>query len=361
MTATPPPPLVCLLASDPAAVDPLRVLAAQLADRRDAPRTELVRPAELEPGGRLPACALMVFCGDVVPGDLIDAARARGAGVFWLEAGAAPRLDRRSLIPGRLRRCLAQVAEIHARDAAAAQALGRMLGGAVPVHASGLLARHPPARSCNASELEALDEALAGRPVWFAYSLPAAEFDAALAAHAFALRHAHRLLLIAAPRDPRDGPELAARAAALGLETARRLAEDEIAATTQVYVADAEDDPGLFLRLAPVAWLGGSLTPGEGAPPAQPAAALGTALIVGREAERGFVDGLCAAGAARRIARPADLGPAVAALIAPEAGAAAALQAWTLATQGADVTWAAARAICDWLALNARTGAGAGR
>jgi 3-deoxy-D-manno-octulosonic-acid transferase len=355
MPATP-PPLVCLVATDPAAVDPLRVLAAQLADRREAPRTELIRASDIEGGARLPACALLVLCGAVLPGDLIEAARAQGAGVFWLEAEAAPRLDRRSLIPGRLRRCLLQLAEIHARDAAAAQALGRQVGGAVPVHASGLLARHPPARSCNPSELEALDEALAGRPVWFAYSLPAAEFDAALAAHALALRQAHRLLLIAAPRDPRDGADLAARAAAMGLETARRLAEDEIAATTQVYVADTEDDPGLFLRLAPVAWLGGSLTPGEGSPPAQPAAALGTALILGRETERGFIDSLCAAGAARRIARATDLGPAVAALIAPEAGSAAALQAWTLATQGADVTWAAARAICDWLTLNARSG-----
>lgn len=355
------PPLVCLVAGDAAAVEPLRVLAAQLAESARPPATELLRAADLPPGGRLPAAALVVLCGDVLPAELIDSARARGAGVVWLEAGATPRLDRRSLIPGRLRRCLAQLTEIHARDPAAAQALTRMVGGAVPVHASGLLARFPPARSCNASELESLDSALAGRPVWFAYSLPAAEFDATLAAHVVALRQAHRLLLIAAPRDPRDGAELAARATALGLETARRLTEDEITATTQVYVADAEDDPGLFLRLAPVAWLGGSLTPGEGSPPAQPAAALGTALIVGREAERGFVDGLCAAGAARRIARSTDLGPAVAALIAPEAGAAAALQAWTLATQGADVTWSVARAINDWLALNHRPGTGAGR
>jgi 3-deoxy-D-manno-octulosonic-acid transferase len=342
-------PLVSLVAAEANAVEPLRVLAAALAERRDPPRTEVLRAPEL-PGRP----DLIVLAGEPLPGDLIQGAAEQGIGLFWVDAGPAPRLDRRGLLPGRLRRCLTAMAEIHARDAGSAQALQRLTGGAVPVMASGLLARHPPARPCNASELEALRGAVAGRPVWLAYSLPEAEFDAALAAHVAALRQAHRLLLIATPRNAQDGPELAARAAARGLETARRLAEQDIAPTTQVYVADAEDDPGLFLRLAPVAWLGGSLTPGAGAPPAQPAAALGTALIVGREAERGFVDALCAVGAARRIGRPGDLGPALGTLVAPEAGAAAALQAWTLATQGADVTGTVAQAICDWLVLNRR-------
>lgn len=351
VSAAPTAPLVSLLAVEPAATEPLRVLAAELADRRDPPRTEVLRLADLQ--GRLPGRpALAVLAGEPLPGDLIQSAAEQGIGLFWVDAGPAPRLDRRGLLPGRLRRCLQVMAQIHARDAGAAQALQRLAGGAVPVLASGLLARHPPAGPCNLSELEALREAVTGRPVWLAYSLPEAEFDAALSAHVAALRQAHRLLLIATPRNPAEGADLAARAAARGLETARRLAEQDITPTTQVYVADAEDDPGLFLRLSPVAWLGGSLTPGAGAPPAQPAAALGTALIVGRQVEPGFVDALCAVGAARRIGRPTDLGPALGALVAPEAGAAAALQAWTLATQGADVTGAVAQAICDWLVLN---------
>jgi 3-deoxy-D-manno-octulosonic-acid transferase len=345
-------PLVLLVAADEAAVAPLRVLAGELANLREAPRTELRRPGEGD--GRLPAgTALLVVAGEPLPADLIAAAAAQRAGPIWIEAGPAPRLDRRGLWPGRLRRCLAAMAEIHARDAAAAQALVRIVGSGVPVLTTGLLARHPPAPPCNEAELEVLRAAVAGRPVWLAHSLPETEFDAALAAHVAALRQAHRLVLIAAPRDPRQGPALAARAAALGLETARRLADEPLAPTTQVYVADAEDDPGLFLRLAPVTWLGGSLTPGLGSPPALLAAALGTALVVGPEGREGFVAALCATGAARRIARAADMGPAVAALIAPEAGAAAALQAWMLATQGADVTQTVVRAIRDWLALNA--------
>lgn len=351
LSAGDPPPLVCLVAAEPAAVEPLRVLASELAAPRDAPRTELLRPAE-GPARLPPETALAVLAGDPLPGDLIEAARAQRIGLIWVEAGSAPRLDRRGLVPGRLRRCLAVMAEIHARDSDAAQALKSLVPASVPVRLTGRLARHPPAPPCNASELEALREALGGRPAWLAHSLPAEEFGAALDAHVAALRQAHRLLLIAAPRDPREGAALAEMAAARGLETARRLAEDEIVPTTQLYVADADDDPGLFLRLAGVAWLGGTLTAGAGCPQAQPAAALGTALVVGPQGQGGMIEALCAVGAARRIARAPEMGEAVARLVAPDAAAAAALQGWTLATQGAGATLATAQAIRDWLALN---------
>lgn len=350
-------PLVCLLATDPGAVEPLKVLAAELAETRLAPATVLLRPADLALPERWPAAALIVIAGEVLPAEVIETAKTRRIGLFWVDAGPVPRLDRRIVLPWRLKRCLAALDEVHARDRPTAQSLLRRLPTGATVAPTGPLARHPSAVPCNESELDALRAALGGRPVWFAFSLPGAEFDAVLAAQAEALRLAQSLVLIAAPRDPRDGAELAARATAAGFETARRLAEDDILATTQVYVADAEDEPGLYLRLAPVTYLGGSMTPGTGAPPAAPAAALGTALIFGREAERGFLDQLHAVGGARRIQRPADLGAALAGLLAPEAGAAAALQAWTLATQGSEATFAVARAICDWLALNARPGA----
>lgn len=351
-------PRVWLCATEPDRLDPLKVLAAELAEVRDAPEVVLGRAAEAgNPVGEDPLPAnspfdLVVLAGDTIPAALVEGAKARGAGLFWIAAGPAPRLDRRGFLPGRLRRVLSQLTEIHARDADAAAALRGLLRGAVPVHATGLPARLPPARPCNPSELEALRESLGGRPAWFAFSLPAAEFEAALAAHASALRQAHRLILIIAPRDPRDGPGLTDCARAAGFDVARRLAEDEIDESIQVYVADAEDDPGLFLRLAPVTYLGGSLTPGSGTPAPETAAALGTALVYGPETASGFLDRLRGLGGGRQIRRAGDLGGALTGLLAPESGAAAALQAWTLATQGSDVTWTLARAIRDWLALN---------
>lgn len=363
------PPLVCLVPADPDAAEPLRVLAAHLAEGRSPPTTRLMRPDDLILPDRWPPAALIVLAGQPLPGDLIEAAQARRIGLIWAEAGPTPRLDRRGFWPGRLKRCLAALAEIHARDSAAALALVRQVPASVPVLATGTLARHAPAGGCNLSDLDDLRAALDGRPAWFGYSLPAAEFDAVLAAHGAALRLNHRLVLIAAPRDPREGADLAARAGALGFEAARRADAPTLAPTTQVLVADAEDEPGLFLRLAPVTYLGGSLTAGAGTPPAMPAAALGTALIFGREGDRGgtdrnldrsLPDQLHATGGGRRITRPAELGSALTALLAPEVGAAAALQAWTLATQGSEATLALARAVGDWLAVNAKSPAGEG-
>lgn len=356
--ARPRRPLVWFCATAPDRIEALRVLAAQLADFPDAPEVQISRAGEAPGDEGMLLADLIVLSGEVLPSALIEAAKARGAGLFWIAAGPAPRLDRRGLLPGRLRRVLGQFTEIHARDPEAAASLHAQLRGAVPVHATGLPARLPPALPCNPSELEALRASLGGRPAWFAFSLPEAEFEAALAAHAAALRQAHRLILIVAPRDPREGPALTERARAAGFETARRLAEDEIDDSIQVYVADAEDDPGLFLRLAPITFLGGSLTAGSGSPAPETAAALGTALVYGPEAGAGFLEALRRAGGGRRIGRAGDLGGALSALLVPESGAVAALQAWTLATQGADVTWELARAIRDWLALNRRGGTG---
>lgn len=349
-----PRPIVRLQATEPDRVAALRVLAAELAGFPNAPQVELFRPDQTAPDDGLTRATLMVLDGDTLPGDLIEAAHARRIGLIWVEAGERPRLDRRGLLPGRLRRCLLMMDAIHARDDVAARALARLVGPGVPVQTGGALARDPAAPPCNALELDALRAALGGRPVWFAYSLPPGECDAVLTAQVAAMRLAHRLLLILAPRDPRDGPELADRARALGLTAARRQAEEEIDESVQVYVADAEDGAGLFLRLAPVTYLGGSLTPGAGTPPPVEAAALGTALIFGPERRGGFPDQLRQVGGGRAILRPAELGPALSALLDPEAGARAALQAWTLATRGAQATWTTARAICDWLILNPR-------
>lgn len=349
-----PGPLIWLCAGEPDRHEPLRVLAAQLAELPVGPSLRLGAPAEFADPSLSPRADLVVLAGDVIPVAMVETAAARGIPVFWIGAGPSPRLDRRGLLPGRLRRVLSGFSEIHARDDEAASALTRLLRGQVAVHPTGQPARLPAAGSCNISELEALREALAARPVWFAYSLPEAEFAAALAAHAVALRQAHRLLMIAAPREARDGAPLTERARERGFQTARRQTDDEIDEGTQIYIADAEDDPGLFLRLAPVTFLGGSLTKGAGSPPPEPAAALGTALVFGPAAGSTFLDRLRATGGGRKIARPEGLGPALAALLAPEVGAAAALQAWTLASEGSDVTWALARAIGDWLALNPR-------
>lgn len=359
---------VWLHATTPDVVDMLRVLAAALADLPGAPGVLLTGTATQTGGtpGEDPRAlaaflarespVALVLAGGLLPPALIAAMRGRG-GVFLVDALQPQPPGYRRLVPGYTRALLSGCTEIHARTPAAAQALARLTRGAVAVHCCGTLARYPAAPPCNEAELGALRDAVGSRPCWFAYSLPAGEEDAALLAHAHALRSAHRLLMIAAPRDPARGPEIAARAQDVGFSIARRALDQDILETTQVYIADAEDEPGLFLRLAPVSYLGGSLTQDAGIPSPVLAAALGSAMIHGRFTDRGqraFLDALHAVGGGRRIAAAPDLGGALAALIAPDAGALAALNAWTLATEGADNTAALARSLCDWIALNAQ-------
>lgn len=359
-----------LHATDPAEYDALKLLAAQLNELRGALDC-MVTGRGPHPGpGEDPRVidawldrtqpALLVLAGTVLPPNLIERAQARGVALMLVNATHATAPGRWGLWPGFTRALLAAFDQIHTRSESAQSAFARQLRSAATVIYTGAMARFAPAPACNHAELAALRHVLAGRPVWFAYSLPRSEVEATLAAHAQALRRAHRLLLILAPRDPREGAEMAELATNIGFSCARRMSDDEIKETTQIYITDGEDEPGLFLRLAPVSYLGGSLTPDTGTPGPLPAAALGSALVFGPHAEpdcRAFLEQLRRVGGGRRIAAAADLGEAVSVLLSPEIGAEAALKAWTMATEGSDNTYALARALCDWMQLNRQSAA----
>jgi 3-deoxy-D-manno-octulosonic-acid transferase len=62
--------------------------------------------------------------------------------------------------------------------------------------------------------------------------------------------------------------------------SARRAAGEGIGADTAIYVADTMGELGLFYRLAPVAFVGGSLIPAGGHNPLEPAR-LGCAVMAG--------------------------------------------------------------------------------
>lgn len=352
-------PQALFFATDTAHLPALQVLAERLADMRGAPETRVIAPGDgpgrdpLEIAGFLASQApgLIVLAGDQLPGSFIDHACARGITLMLVEAVNPTPIGRRRLIPGATRSLLSCFAAIHTRDAASSGALKRLLRSEVRVHDTGPLARFLPARGCNEHELDEMRLQLGARPVWFAQDLPADESESILLAHAHALRRAHRLLLIAQPRDPLQGAALAVRAQDVGFSCTRRMMDDDITETTQVYIADAEDEPGLFLRLAPVTYLGGTLTEGADTPSGLAAAALGSALLVGpnaRPEHAGFIEALVRRGGARRIGVPPALGEALTALLSPETGADAALKAWDLATEGSAATEAVARAIVEW-------------
>lgn len=257
--------------------------------------------------------------------------------------GKAPAFlrERDGWYPGLMRSALGRFRSILAVDEAAARAFRK--GGAVlsSVAVTGRMEERSEALPCLEAERAALAQLLATRPVWFAAGVPEAEESAVLSAHRRALQHSHRLLLILMPEAPDRAGTLAARIEAEeGWAVAQRAREEEPEADVEVYVVDNPAEFGLWYRLAPVTFLGGSLA-GKGPVrnPMEPAA-LGSAIIHGpRTGQSGPVFGrLGAARATRAVASATDLGEALGDVLSPDRAARLAQAAWAVASDGAEVT-----------------------
>jgi len=194
---------------------------------------------------------------------------------------------------------------------------------------------------CLEAERSALARLLAARPVWFAAGVPEGEETAVLTAHRMAQQHSHRLALILMPADPARSAPLAAELEAKDdWAVAQRALDAEPEPEIDVFLVDNPAEYGLWYRLAPITFLGGSLT-GKG-PTRNPmeAAALGSAILHGpRTGDHGPIFGrLGAARATRAVASAIDLGEALGDLLAPDRAARLAQSAWAVASDGAEVT-----------------------
>jgi 3-deoxy-D-manno-octulosonic-acid transferase len=87
-------------------------------------------------------------------------------------------------------------------------------------------------------------------------------------------------LTVIVPRHPNRGEAIAAMIAASGLHVSSRSHEDLPTATTDIYVADTMGELGLFYRLAPIVFMGGSLVEHGGQNPIE-AIKLGAAIVHG--------------------------------------------------------------------------------
>ena len=163
-----------------------------------------------------------------------------------------------------------------ATDAAAAARLQRGGLPAARIETLGPLDDGTGVLRCNET-----DRILHPRPVWVAADVPLAEVPAMIAAQIVAGRRTHRLMQIIAPRLADDGPAIAQQAREAGLEVALRSAGQDPTEATQVFVTDTPDELGLWYRLAPITYLGGTLTTGGQRHPFEPAA------LAARAADRG--------------------------------------------------------------------------
>ncbi|MDA8585372.1 hypothetical protein N9L47_03785 [Rhodobacteraceae bacterium] len=273
-----------------------------------------------------------IFLGDVDAPKLVDAAAARGVPFFMtaIERGGMRNFP---AYLSKFRTCLAA-------SAADALVLRKQLKSAgTDVEITGPFVDTVHVLPCDDVECDALAKLLGGRPVWLAADVQPGEIPLVEAAHRRAFRAAHRLLLILVPTDLDQVAEMRAGLDANGWRTALRSEGDEPDPDIQIYIADIEDELGLWYRLAPTSFLGGSFTPeAEGADP-YAAAALGSAILHGvhvGDAEPRFRR-LALAGGCLEVHDGDSLGEAVHSLLAPDRAAALAQAGWSVTTESAAV------------------------
>lgn len=278
--------------------------------------------------------------GDVRPA-LLAAAQKRGMPLYLVDADEAhlPGKGWR-LIPSTTRSSLRRFGLIMARNAAAEAALRRLLrprDTAITVTGPLRVASEPlPYDQSDQEELSAL---LRARPVWLAAHLRPEEAGIVVRANAEVMRVSHRALLIIAPENPNDSTPFHD---ALKAENLRYITWSEGALpdeTTQAILADTEGELGLWYRLAPIAFMGGSLLPGgRGSDPDEPAAH-GSAILYGPNIGDHVATyaHYAGAGAARIVRDAVTLAGAVRRTIPPDQSARMAHAAWDVATQNAAV------------------------
>lgn len=297
---------------------------------------------------------LALFIGATLPPALITETHNRGIPLILadirLTLAMTPRWRRgmSGSVLGRFSRILAQ-------DPETADTMQRLAGSALAVELGGRIEETTDPLACVTSERDALAEILRARPVWLAAACPEIEEDAVITAHLHAMQHSHRLLLILAPADPDRATHLAKRLTADGLMVALRANDEDPLPEIQVLIADGMSELGLWYRLAPVCYMGGTLfSGGAGRTPFEPAA-LGSAILHGANPGP-YPDAyarLAEARATRLVTSAEALAAAVEDLIAPDRAAVLAHNAWAATSGGAEVAERVVQIVLSTLATAA--------
>lgn len=293
----------------------------------------------------------LLLVGDHLPAALILAMNEARLPVILCEARLAD-YPKTSLFRGAVNRGLmARVSRVLAPDPLAASAARALGADAGRIEMTGPVTETLPPLGANEAERLALAQILSGRHVWLAAAPTLPEIGPLLAAHQLVLQHNHRALLILAGLPEAAVPGILAQTTALGLGAVLRSEDEDPSADDHVLIADDPYEMGLWYRLAPVCFMGGTLIEGDGLAPRHPfePAALGSAIIHGPQngpygAEWVQLDG---AAAARQVISPDDLTLAIADLAAPDQAAILAGNAWAVSTGGAAVLRRIADAVID--------------
>ena len=165
-----------------------------------------------------------------------------------------------------------------AQSAADAERYAKL--GAPRVIAAGNLKLDVPALPADQNSLQQLREMIDKRPVIAAASTHPGEEAAVIAVHRQLRAKFPSLLTIIVPRHPARGGNIAEIAKDAGLVVAQRSRREQPMPDIGVYVADTLGELGLFYRIAPIVFMGGSLASHGGQNPIE-AIRLGAAVLHG--------------------------------------------------------------------------------
>ena len=286
-----------------------------------------------------PDCCVWTW-GGLRPNLLLNAAE-RNCVLYLINADTSGFDGRRDRwLPDVARSLLPLFTAVMVRTPAAARRLMQLGLDKEDIEITTALQAGGQALPCSEADLADLAATCVGRAIWFANGVQQEELQTVLAAHRQALRLSHRLLLVLRPGENLSAKDAFAEARA---QEFRILSWDDgnyPDETTQILISDDIRDAGLFYRVAPVSFLGGSLVAGRHGVDPLEAAALGSAVLYGPRVGRHLqsYSRLATAGAARIINDSAALGMAVSRLVAPDQAAIMAHAGWDVVTEGAALT-----------------------
>ncbi len=239
--------------------------------------------------------------------NLVSLTQARGIPMILLNARMSPdSFSRWRRMPGPIARLLRGFSLVMAQNEMEAGQLVAL--GAGPVTAPGNLKFAAGPLPVDDEALTELAAAIGQRPLWLAASTHEGEEEIAAYVHQRLSAQKPDLLTVIVPRHPARGAECAAKLARSGFKVARRGGGELPAPETQIYIADTLGELGLFYRIAPVAFVGGSLIPHGGQNLLEPAR-LDCAVVHGPHMGnfRAIVDELTASGGAFEVADAEEL------------------------------------------------------
>ncbi|KAG1713778.1 3-deoxy-D-manno-octulosonic acid transferase [Nymphon striatum] len=238
--------------------------------------------------------------------------------------------------PRAARGAVAAFQHILTADGVTATRLLRGGAASVRVEATGPILEEPIALHHDQYELTVMAEAFGARPLWFAANVTDQEFVHMAAAHLAASRKSHRLMMVLTPHNIEHGLQAAQVMRDAGFKVGVRSQGDDPEPEHQVYIADLPEELGLWYRLIPLTFLGGTLNKGQPLSPFEPIL-LGSAVVHGthKSPHETQFDRLAGVQACREVRSAAELGIAISVLISPEQTARMALAGWDEITQNA--------------------------